>query len=94
MQRSILLNVIINNLDNGMECNFSKSVDEIKLGQVVSTPEGPGQAGKMADRNIMKFSKGKCGGPCPGWNNPVRQYRVGTACLESQEMPCRCWWIS
>lgn len=80
---SILLNVFINHLDNRMESSFSKSVVEVKLGGVVNIPEGPGQAGETADRNIMKFSKGKHRVPCPGWNNPVHQYRLGTAWLES-----------
>lgn len=42
-----------------MESSFVKSVNEIKLGGQVNTPEGPGQARETANKNIMMFIKGK-----------------------------------
>lgn len=59
----VLLNVFISHLDDRMECSFGKSVDEIKLGGVVSAPLMPGGAGEMADRSILKFNRGHCGVP-------------------------------
>lgn len=52
--RSILFNVCINNLADGMACTLSQNEDDAKLGQVACTLKGrdqghsggPGQAGK------------------------------------------------
>ena len=41
---------------------------------------------KWADRNLMKFNKGKCHVPHLGRNNPMHQYTLGTDWLESSSV--------
>ena len=62
----------------------------MKLGGVADAPEGHAaiQRGlnrleKWADRNVMKFNKGKCKVLHLGRNNPMHQYMLGTTQLES-----------
>ena len=86
----MLLNIFINDLDNGTNCAPSKLADDTKLGGVVDTPDGCAVIQrnlnclvKWAERNIVKFNKRKCEVLHLRRNNTTHQYVLGADWLES-----------
>jgi len=67
------------------ECTLSTFADDTKLGGVADTPEGHAaiqrdldRLEKWADRNLIKFHKGKYQVLHLRSNNPMHQYTLGS----------------
>ncbi|GAB0177588.1 mitochondrial enolase superfamily member 1 [Grus japonensis] len=87
---TVLLNIFINDLDDGAGCTLSKFADDAKLGRVADMPKGHAaiqrdlnKLEKWADRNLVKFNKGKCKVLYLRRNNPMHQYMLGATQLGS-----------
>ena len=74
----VLLNVFINNLDDGIECTLNKLEVDTKLGGEAGTPEEPPFRETMTGWNCIRFKKDACEILYLEWSNPKRQYRLGS----------------
>ncbi|GAB0189037.1 mitochondrial enolase superfamily member 1 [Grus japonensis] len=83
-------NIFVGDMDNGIECTFSKFADDTKLCGVVDMLEGRGAIQRDLDRlerlaraNCVKFNKAKCKVLHVVWGNPKHDYRLGEEWIES-----------
>jgi len=99
----IMFSILINDLDEGIESTVGKFVDDTKLRQVVDTPEGCAaikleldKMKSLAERNLVRFNKGRCRVLHLGRNNDMHWHRLGAYLMEGalQKRMWVCWWTT
>ncbi|GAB0206873.1 hypothetical protein GRJ2_003152900 [Grus japonensis] len=90
MNRLALFNVLVGNMDSGIERTLSKFADDTKLHGTVDMLEGRDAVQRDLDRlerwaraNHIKFNKAKCKVLHAGRGNPKHKCRLGREWIES-----------
>lgn len=83
-QGSVVFDIFINDTDSGINCTFSKFVDDTKLSCEGDTTEGQDaiqkdqeKLKKQAHENLTKFNRSKCKVLHPSQGNLRYKYRLG-----------------
>ena len=99
---SVLFNIFISDLNEGIKSILSKFADYTKLGGLADIPEGchystrPGWPESWAGRSPMRFIKSKCKVLHLGWMNRMNQRRLVDDLLKRicAEKDLRSWWTT
>jgi len=80
---------LLNDLDDGSRCTFSRFADDAKLGSMIDVPDGSAAwtgLGSWIDTTLTKLITGKCEVVLLQRSNPRHYYRIDTNWLESSSV--------